>query len=264
MTPSLELPLVVFTVLSQMAVGLTLLYALRTAGSPGPAEASARTQWLAAAGIMAFGLLVSLTHLGHPEGAPFALVHLSTAWLSREALLFGLLVALMVATALAGARRGLVLLTAALGLLALFVQGMVYAPPSFPAVNNALPFVFFLVTAIVLGAGASAWFAPEDKQPFLRAILVGALSAGLLLFLAVPCMWLSGGTIMHLTGMAYLASPLYWAHIVLGLAVPLAITLTIRRIPLWLPLLLLAGALCGRGAFYLDTVHSAVNIGGLY
>jgi len=35
-----------------------------------------------------------------------------------------------------------------------------------------------------------------------------------------------------------------------------------RRIPSWLPLLLLAGALCGRVVFCVDTVHSAANIGG--
>jgi DMSO reductase anchor subunit len=68
---------------------------------------------------------------------------------------------------------------------------------------------------------------------------------------------------MRLTGLAYLASPLYWAHIVLGLAVPLAVILVCRRIPSWLPILLLAGALCGRVVFYLDTIHTGVNIGGL-
>ncbi|MDR3438714.1 DmsC/YnfH family molybdoenzyme membrane anchor subunit [Telmatospirillum sp.] len=264
MTPSFELPLVIFTILSQQAIGLTLLYALRTAGRSARPEPSARIQWLASAGILALGLVVSLTHLGHPEGAPRAVIHLSTAWLSREALLFGLLVALMAVTGFLGAVRALVIAAAAAGLVALFVQGMVYAPPSFPAVNNALPFAFFLVTAIILGAGTASWFAPQDRQPFLRRILVGALVAGLLLFLISPCIWLSGGAIMRLTAVAYFASTLYWAHIGVGLILPLLVVLAVRRIPVWLPVLLLAGALCGRLVFYVDTVHSAVNLGGVY
>ena len=263
MIPSMELPLVFFTLLSQLAIGLTLLYALRTAGPSVEPEASAKTQWFVFAGILAFSLIVSLTHLGHPLLAPRAVLNLSTAWLSWEILTFMLLVALMAATAYLGVTRGFVWLTAAAGFIALFVQGMVYSPSSFPAIHNVLPFAFFLDTAVILGAGTSAWFAPQDTQPLLRWILVGALSAGLLLFLAAPCIWLSGGTAMRLTGLAYLASPLYWAHIVLGLAVPLAVIVIARRIPSWLPILLLAGALCGRVAFYLDTIHTGVNIGGL-
>ncbi|EPR37815.1 hypothetical protein dsx2_3441, partial [Desulfovibrio sp. X2] len=62
MIPSMELPLVGFTVLSQTAVGLTLVYALQGAlqgaDASGAGEASPRTKWLAAAGILALGLLV--------------------------------------------------------------------------------------------------------------------------------------------------------------------------------------------------------------
>jgi hypothetical protein len=59
----MELPLVFFTLLSQLAIGLTLLYALRTAGPSVQPEASAKTQWFVFAGILAFSLIVSLTHL---------------------------------------------------------------------------------------------------------------------------------------------------------------------------------------------------------
>jgi DMSO reductase anchor subunit len=264
MIPSLELPLVGFTILSQLAIGLTFVYALRTAGTSEQPEASAKMQWFVSAGILALGLLISLTHLGRPEMALRAVVHLSTSWLSREVLLFSLLVVLMAATAFLGASRKFVWLTTAVGFLSLLVQGMVYAPPSFPAIHNVLPFTFFLNSAVGLGAGAGVWFAPQGKQSFLRAILVGALCAGLLLFLITPCVWFSGDMVMRLTAAAYLTSPLYWISIVLGLAVPLAVILVLRRIPSWLPFLLLAGALCGRIVFFGDTVHSAVNIGGLY
>jgi hypothetical protein len=39
---------------------------------------------------------------------------------------------------------------------------------------------------------------------------------------------------------------------------------TARRIPIWLPVLLLAGEISGRIMFFTHVVHSAVNIGNLY
>jgi DMSO reductase anchor subunit len=264
MIQSMELPLVVFTVLSQLAIGLALMDVLRTTGIWSVSPPALRRQWLVASAVMALGLLVSLTHLGNPLGAPRAITHLSTAWLSREVLLFGLLVILMGATALKGASRPLVWMSASVGLAGLVVQGMVYSPPAFPALNNAVPFALFLITAATLGAAAATWFAPAEGQPVLKTTLVSALCAGLILVLVVPCVWASGGTVMRETAAAYAASPLYWLYAVLGLALPLAVVLRLRRIPSWVPLVILAGAICGRIVFYLDTVHTASNLGGLY
>ena len=76
--------------------------------------------------------------------------------------------------------------------------------------------------------------------------------------------WLSGGAVQRMTALAYFSSPLYWAHILLGLALPLLVVLKAGRIPAWLPVLVLGGALCGRIVFFMDTAHSAANMGGLY
>lgn len=265
MRSAMELPLVAFTVLSQLAIGMALLYALRTSFAGAGAEPrGARTEWLVAAALLGLGLLLSLLHLGHPTGAPTALANLATSWLSREALLAALLVALMVATALRWRLRILVWVTAAVGLATIFVQGMVYSPAGYPALHNAFPLAFFLLTAVVLGAGAAAWFASPERQPLVRAVLVGGLAMSLMLYLVVPYAWLSGGTVERLTGENWFASPYYWTHVVAGLALPLAVVLWTRRIPRWLPLLLIAGAVAGRIGFYADTVHAAANMGGLY
>jgi DMSO reductase anchor subunit len=267
MKPSMELPLVFFTLLSQMAIGLVLLSGLRrwrTAGAPAPADAADRRQWLAAAGFLAVGLVLSLFHLGHPLDAATALKHLSTSWLSREALAFGLLTALVAVTAIKGLPAPLVRASALFGLLALFIQGMTYAPPSFPAVDNGLPFALFLLSALVLGAGAASLLAPAEARPALARVLAWALSVALVVHLLAPVIWLSGGTVTRLTAQAYLVSPLYWAHIVIGLAVPLFVVLKTRGVPSWLPWALAAGALCGRIVFYLETVHTAANLGALY
>ena len=277
MFAELELALVLFTTLSQLAVGLALLFGLCAVSSPASATTAAKPlwlgafgldwlpaiglQWLVAAAILSLALLASLAHVSYPFESPRTIVALSTSWLSREVLVFGLLVALMGVTALLGA-RWLVLASAALALLSLFVQSMVYSPPSYPALGSGMTFAIFLLTAVNLGAAGAAWFAPAGEQPLLRAVLTGSLCAALILFLAVPNMWASGDTVMRLTAAAYFASPFYWAHIIGGLALPLAVVVATRRIPSWLPLLLLAGALCGRVVFCVDTVHSAANIGG--
>jgi DMSO reductase anchor subunit len=44
----------------------------------------------------------------------------------------------------------------------------------------------------------------------------------------------------------------------------LAVLGVFRKIPIWLPVLLLAGEIAGRIMFFTHVVHSAVNIGNLY
>lgn len=277
MKPSMELPLVLFTLLSQTGIGLVLLSGARRFGTAGASDAQGaqgaagspsadadRRQWIAAAALLALGLAFSLLHLGHPFESFMALKHLSTSWLSREALTFAALTALIAFTALRGLPGMLVRLSVAVALLGLFIQGMTYAPPSFPALHNGLPFAMFLLSSLVLGAGAASLIAPATARPGLARVLAWGLGAALFVHLLAPSIWLSGGAVARMTGEAYFASPLYWTHIVVGLALPLCVVLKKHDVPSWLPWVLAAGALCGRIAFYLDTVHTAVNLGALY
>lgn len=263
---SMELPLVLFTVLSQLAIGLVLMSVVRgaatTAGSTSAGEA--KNEWLIAGGLLFVSLIASLFHLGHPTGAPMAISNLGVSWLSREALVFGALLALILVTAFTGLSSALARITAVVGVLGLLVQGMTYAPPSYPAINNALPFVFFTVYAVVLGAGFGSYFAPADKQPLMARTLTGGLVVGLVVFLVAPCVWLSGGTVMEMTAHGWLSSPLYWVHVLAGLAVPLMAVWRTGRVDPWVPAVLLAGALAGRIVFYQETIHTAANMGGMY
>lgn len=274
---NIELPLVLFTVLSQAAVGMALLLAVRScgcaggacAGAPGTATAGDtsgnRTEWLTATIIMGVALLVSLFHLGHPEGAVRTLAHLEKAWLSREILAFGAFAALLAVAALTGkAGAGLRGAAALVGLAALYTSGMTYAPPAMPAVHNAAPLGFFLLSALLLGASFGSWFAGEGSQPTLRAVLLGSLAAALAVYVIVPCVWASGGTVMQMTARAWLASPLYWARLVLGIVVPLAVMIRSPRIPRWMGPLVLLGELAGRAVFFGATVHAAMNLGAPY
>lgn len=264
---SYETPLIFFTVLSQMSIGMIAVSAVWLVAGPAPPTEKVRKEWLAAGVAVLVAMIASTFHLGHPEDMARALTHLATAWLSREALSVGVflgLVALGVVLMRKKTRSGLVALTTIVGLVAVFSMGMTYSPPSFPALNNVLPLVFFLITAAVLGSSVGALFTPADKQPLLRSILTVSLIVGLVVYLIVPGIWLSGGAVMQETGRSWLAAPLYWAHIIVGLAIPLAVVWRTKRIPSWLWLLPLAGELMGRAVFFANTMHMAAHLGGLY
>ncbi len=262
---NVEMPLVLFTVLSQTAIGLTIMNTGRQMADD-DSIGEGRKQWGVVLAFLVTGMIASFFHLGHPLQAYTALKHLGTAWLSWE--LLGISVFLCLA--LYGfftekeKKSGLVAsLTALIGLLTLLFMGMTYAPPGYPALNNALPMVFFLLTALLLGTSFSAWFTPSEDRSWLCRILTVSLIVGLVVFLIVPCIWLSGGTVMAKTADAWIESPLYWGRIVIGFILPLLLLWKIKSIPPWLPLIILIGELLGRAAFFQATVHAATNIGGL-
>ena len=264
---SYEMPLVIFTVLSQSAIGLVAVSTLRQVTGPDSTPKSIRIEWLAAGLVLLTGLVASVFHLGHPAGMVRALNNLGTAWLSREALTTGLFLALLGAGIVLMRDQGnrlLALITAAAGLLVIVAMGMTYSPPSFPAINNALPFVFFCLTALLLGSSAGRMFAPEAAHPMMTRILTVTLIVALVIYLLVPCIWLSGGEVMKQTGAHWLASPLYWGRIGLGLVLPLAVISLMKKTPAWLWVILLAGELMGRALFFAATVHTAANMGGMY
>lgn len=263
-----EFPLVLFTLLTQMAIGLSLVSATRQwAVVEGPGG-KIQAEWLAVAGLLAVGVLAAFFHLGQPLGAIRMLSNLGTAWLSREILsiaLFGVLVVGVLFMVYKGSLNSWLLkLTALVGLAAVFATGMTYTAPALVAVENPLPILFFLLTAVILGAAAASYFAPAGKQPLVTAILTVGLIVALVVYLVVPFIWLSGSTVTRMTGQAYLASPLHWTHLIVGLALPLVVLAWLRKIPAWLPLLILIGEFAGRMAFFALTVSSAANLGGLY
>lgn len=266
---NMELTLVFFTVLSQISVCLAVMLAVRQWNvAEGPEPTNIRTEWLVVGILLAVGLTVSLFHLGHPGGSPRAISHLGNSWLSREIVAFQVYGLLVVIGFIAlwketTGGRALIKIAAAIGLIALAVSGMVYAPPSFPALNNGVPILFYLLTAFILGSAFSSYFAGDGKQSLLARILMASLIVGLVLNLVLPSIWLSGGSAMRLTGEAFLGSSLYWARLVGEFGIGIAVVGATGRIPVWLPLLLLAGEIAGRIMFFSHVVHTATTIGGL-
>ena len=166
MIEHMELPLVLFTILSQAAIGLALVTGFNAAPGQEAGE-KGRRPWRAAAILLVAGLAVSLFHLGHPLSAPMALKHVGVSWLSREVLLAALLAVLLIYAAVKGAHSPLGKLCAVCGLAVLFAQAMTYTPAGYPALAGWLPVLFFLVTAVSLErawrAGSRLW---KNKGPW--------------------------------------------------------------------------------------------------
>lgn len=267
---NMELTLIIFTVLGQAAVGLTVMMALRQwRTSEGPAGPSLSNEWMIPGLVLLTALFVSLFHLGHPMGAPRAIVHLSTSWLSRETLAFLVFGALIIVAFFAlrkesASGRALMKLTALVGFAALFVSGMVYSPPSFPALNNGVPILFYLLTAFILGSAFSSYLAEESKQQLLANILLVSLIVGLVVNLLLPSIWLAGDKVMQMTGAAYYGSVLYWLRLAGEFGLGIAILGATKKIPVWLPVVLLAGELLGRIMIFTHVVHTASIMGAIY
>lgn len=262
-----ETPLIIFTVLSQLSIGLVAMGSLRQIVGADVTPDKIRMEWLVAGAVLIIGMIASTFHLGHPIGMGRAISNLGTAWLSREALGSGIFLMLLAAGVVLMRGKsypGLIIVTALVGLLVIFTMGMTYSPPSFPALNNVLPFVFFFITAMLLGASVGLVFTSDASSPMISRVLIVSLIVGLVVYLIVPYIWLSGGEVMRQTGEQWLASPLYWGRVLIGLVLPLAIIWTLKKTPGWLWTIILVGELLGRAVFFANTVHTAANMGGVY
>jgi anaerobic dimethyl sulfoxide reductase subunit B (iron-sulfur subunit) len=183
-----ELPLVIFSILAQMAAGAFIVLGAFTGwsasqvGGLDKARIFTFTPLLATGLVFAIGVLASLLHLGHPLRAYRALFHLRTSWLSREILLVGLFfgagwavfcgleIWLPAFTGLLWLVYGL---TALAGLALIFCMARVYQLESMPAWRSWLTPVSFYLTAGLLGVLFSA------------ALLAPGLRQGLILLLQV-------------------------------------------------------------------------------
>ena len=164
-----ELPLMVFTVLVQMAVGAFIILGAFTAWVIG----NTRLDYvrpltvipLLITGLaLGLGVLASLLHLGHPLRACRAILHLRTSWLSREILLvvsfgagwavfYGLVLVFPAFTRLLWGIYGL---AALVGLALIFCMARVYHLQSMSTWNSPMTTATFYLTAGLLGVLFSA------------------------------------------------------------------------------------------------------------
>lgn len=269
-----EMPLVLFTVFSQLAAGgVVTLWLLDRAGRIKPATGKFLSGSLMV--ITALSLALSFLHLGHPLYAFRALTNLSSSWLSREAALFTIFLVMLLFyyrqwdKASANNRKNMGIITASFALLAVLSSGMVYTLPAVPAWNNFSPLFFFLLTAALLGpmyVGVMTVLKEGEifNLSIYSSLVIGIYAVGFLLYLSVL---LSGGLVQYLTGVRIIGSFAFWLHALLSWLIPLVIfsIFLYRKRKLSFNylaaafFLTLAGEILGRGLFYSTAVHLQVG-----
>lgn len=159
-----EWPLIIFTILAQLAVGIWLIaVTLRTSIAKKTNNETAAqltgTAILLVGPIMAVSLLISLFHLGTPMRAYGSIANLRSSWLSREIIFSGLFLFFWLVAYLnyrkANTNNTLGWITSILGLLAVFSMASIYHASIIPAWATINTYIAFLTTTLVLGASAT-------------------------------------------------------------------------------------------------------------
>ena len=190
-----ELPLLVFTLLAQMAIGaFWTIFTINWGLGDGPEARGITLLPLLAVGVtITAALFASIFHLGTPENAWRALNHLRKSWLSREilfttgfagswAIITGLKLLQIDTSSL---WISLAAITGLFGAAALYSMQHVYQMRSIPAWNTSRTFLEFTITTVGLGClltgmllsrdapgTAITWIALAGMLAFTTAILV--------------------------------------------------------------------------------------------
>jgi len=155
-----EWPLILFTLLGQLAVGTFLLLMIaRTVLSKKDNQGLSR-QWtkngfFAVAVTMAIGIGLSMFHLGAISNAINTLSNFGSSWLSREIVFSGMFLALVAVTFLMDHYKKNIAaigwFTSAIGLVAVYSMASVYATTIIPAWTHMNTYMAYFGTTFVYG-----------------------------------------------------------------------------------------------------------------
>lgn len=193
-----HLSLVVFTVLTQMAVGSFAMFALEARENAALAGGGALGTPLA---IALFSMMLAPLHLGRPLRAYRAVLNWKRSWLSREILALGGFVAAAAASFTlrafdeASLARVFDCAATALGLAGVYCTARIYRVPARPTWDSPRTTASFLLTSLLLGAGSGvflvSWLAGNPSlsgsfEGVFRALTVGSATA----LIAMDTIWL--------------------------------------------------------------------------
>lgn len=156
-----EWALILFTVLSQTAIGAFILTTwFRERNKDEATDAIYRKIVWTMVPVVAVAILASLLHLGRPVLALAAMKNFATSWLSREVVFSGAFFVLVLASALSekipATRRVLAWLAAAAGVGSVISMAGIYDRAMMPAWQGYNTYLTFFLTAALLGAIATA------------------------------------------------------------------------------------------------------------
>jgi len=162
-----EWPLIIFTLLIQSSVGITLFTTLILISGADKLSAREKHRLALPAMLTAFiagalGLIASTAHLGYPLNALHALSHFSSSWLSREivfasAYLAALGLATLIALLTKRVTALLMVIAVAAGAVDIFCMSAIYVHASVVTWMHFNTYVMFGGTALTLGAVYGLW-----------------------------------------------------------------------------------------------------------
>jgi len=193
-----EIPLVIFTLLAQMAIGaFGTIFMIYWGISDKPvADQITLIPLLAVGAAITFALFVSFFHLGTPKNAWRTLNHLRKSWLSREILFISGFAGLWaILTGLKLFQIGtyqiwtsLAALTTFCGLAAVYSMQGVYQLRSVPAWNTGRTLLEFILSTVGLGCLLTGTLLPPDAP---TGVMKWIVLAAVLIFLATSQITLS-------------------------------------------------------------------------
>lgn len=197
-----ELPLLIFTLLVQGSVGITLFLTLGAgAAKPLPQATRQLLPVLLTACVMGgLGLIASTLHLGYPLNAFNALRHVASSWLSREIVFASFYLAVLgLCTLILLVKKRLVSvllpIAALLGLIDVWCMSAIYANSSIITWMHFNTWLMFYSAVGILGAVGMAWLPILNTGPVMQ-------TRNTLLRLAVVC-------VVGIVAIRLLAQPAY-------------------------------------------------------
>lgn len=198
-----EWPLVFFTILSQISLGIILAafivsFVVKSTDTPAISEIK-RLVVIAALSLMGIALILSFFHLASPQHSVYALSNAGQSWLSREIVLammyfFTLLIALSSLTIGVPHSNlfGYFFLTSLLvGVIMIWSMIRVYMIPTVPLWNSPSTAVSFYNTSLMLGGAlvlifvvkAGSRTAPLPESGLIQTVLFYMIAASVFIFL---------------------------------------------------------------------------------
>ncbi len=219
-----EWPLILFTLATQLACGLTVAATVFDANADPRADADLmRPLAVVIFPLVAAGMLLSLAHLGRPLTSWRALVNVQRSRLSREVILTAVFAILALAysgfwwTGRTDGRLVLGAATCAAGVASVVAAAAVYMISTRPMWNSGWVPTSFLATAVMLGGLAPALLISWRGNTGLLRLFLGATVAGSSLLL-VAALWMAAKS--------SISKRSFWlgCHVALASVLPVALT----------------------------------------
>lgn len=278
MTFSEEWPLMLFTLLTQFAVGTYIfLVVIRALSNKLGKEKCIKLTGLGmtvVGPVMLVALILSLFHLGTPSGAYRAILNWDSSWLSREIIFAGTFFVLWLIGYLLE-RKGswsqvLGWINSIVGVVAIFSMSSIYAATIMPAWTDFNTYLSFFGTTIVFGAAGTVLFLLHSKEesesvvPVLKVTGIIGIAAIVLqlIYLPIYASGLAAGGAVGVESLSilsdnYLYTTIFrWILTVGGLAIILygvfrtTMTKALYQWTAFALVLVVAGEFLGRLIFY--------------